>query len=135
VTTWLKSVGAITLFVEDLPRAKSFYQEVFGQPVLFEDDDSVAFRFENTIINLLKTPAAYDLIQPGKVAGSGSGSQFQFTIFVDDTDAICVELAKAGVELLNGPMDRAWGQRTACFPDPDGHIWEIAQEIAPAQAS
>jgi catechol 2,3-dioxygenase-like lactoylglutathione lyase family enzyme len=31
-----------------------------------------------------------------------------------------------GVELLNGPMDRPWGNRTASFRDPGGHIWEIA---------
>ena len=31
--------------------------------------------------------------------------------------------------LLNGPMDREWGMRTASFTDPDGHIWEIAQQL------
>ena len=30
-----------------------------------------------------------------------------------------------GVELLNGPMDRPWGVRTATFRDPAGHVWEI----------
>jgi uncharacterized glyoxalase superfamily protein PhnB len=34
-----------------------------------------------------------------------------------------------GVEFLNGPQDRPWGQRTAAFADPDGHVWEIAQEL------
>jgi uncharacterized glyoxalase superfamily protein PhnB len=33
------------------------------------------------------------------------------------------------VTLLNGPMDREWGMRTASFTDPDGHIWEIAQQL------
>jgi catechol 2,3-dioxygenase-like lactoylglutathione lyase family enzyme len=33
------------------------------------------------------------------------------------------------VELLNGPLDREWGVRTAAFADPDGHVWEIAQEL------
>jgi uncharacterized glyoxalase superfamily protein PhnB len=33
------------------------------------------------------------------------------------------------VSLLNGPLDRPWGVRTATFTDPDGHIWEIAQEL------
>jgi catechol 2,3-dioxygenase-like lactoylglutathione lyase family enzyme len=32
------------------------------------------------------------------------------------------------VELLNGPIDREWGVRTAAFADPDGHVWEVAQE-------
>jgi uncharacterized glyoxalase superfamily protein PhnB len=34
-----------------------------------------------------------------------------------------------GVEHLNGPVDREWGMRTASFTDPDGHIWEVAQQL------
>ncbi len=49
-----------------------------------------------------------------------------FTIDVDDVDAMCAELRSRGVELLNGPLDRPWGVRTASFADPAGHIWEIA---------
>jgi lactoylglutathione lyase len=49
---------------------------------------------------------------------------------VDDADAVSADLAKRGVELLNGPMDREWGVRTASFTDPDGHIWEIAQKLS-----
>ena len=53
--------------------------------------------------------------------------RFQLTIEVDDVDATCAELAERGVELLNGPIDRPWGVRTASFRDPGGHIWEIAK--------
>jgi uncharacterized glyoxalase superfamily protein PhnB len=61
------------------------------------------------------------------VATREAGSRLQLTIEVDDVDAICAQLAARGVELLNGPMDRPWGPRTASFQDPGGHIWEIAQ--------
>ena len=127
VEPWAKGIGAITLFVEDLGAAKKFYREVFGLPVAFEDDDAVAFNFGNTIINLLTTAAAPELIEPATVAGPGAGSRLQLTIEVDDVDAICAELATRGVELLNGPMDRPWGIRTASFRDPGGHIWEVAK--------
>ncbi len=53
----------------------------------------------------------------------------QLTITVEDVDAICAELAKRDVEVLNGPMNRPWGVRTAAFRDPGEHIWEIAQPI------
>jgi lactoylglutathione lyase len=33
------------------------------------------------------------------------------------------------VTLLNGPMARQWGVRTASFTDPGGHIWKIAQQL------
>jgi catechol 2,3-dioxygenase-like lactoylglutathione lyase family enzyme len=131
----LKSVGAITLFVEDARRSQSFYEEVFGLSVIWEDEDSAAFKFENTIVNLLRMPAARELIEPGAVASREAGSRFQLTIWVDDADTVCAELATRGVELLNGPMNREWGVRTASFTDPDGHIWEIAQKLPEADGS
>ncbi|MBA2568964.1 MAG: VOC family protein [Actinobacteria bacterium] len=127
VSSWPRGINAITLFVEDLAAAKRFYREVFGLPVAFEDDDSAVFDFGNTIINLLKTTAARELIEPAAVASREAGARLQFTIEVDDVDAMCAELATRGVELLNGPMDRPWGVRTASFRDPGGHIWEIGK--------
>jgi lactoylglutathione lyase len=43
--------------------------------------------------------------------------------------ARCAELAALGVKLLNGPMDRPWGVRTASFSDPADYLWEIAQQL------
>ena len=125
----LKSVGAITLFVADPQRSKSFYESVFGLAPAYEDESSAAFNFDNMIVNLLAVSAAHDLIEPATVAGPETGSRFQLTIWVDDTDAVCAELRSRGIELLNGPMDREWGVRTASFKDPDGHIWEVAQQL------
>jgi catechol 2,3-dioxygenase-like lactoylglutathione lyase family enzyme len=129
MTVSLKNLGAITLFVEDLERSRLFYEDVFGLQVINEDEDSAAFDFGNTIINLLRIPAARTLIEPGAVANREAGSRFQLTIWVDDADAACAELEARGVELLNGPMDREWGVRTACFTDPAGHVWEIASTL------
>ena len=127
MSSWPGRISAVTLFVEDLEATKRFYREVFGLPVVFEDDDSTVFDFGNTIVNLLKTTAAGELIEPAAVGAREAGARFQLTIEVDDVDAICAELAGRGVQLLNGPMDRPWGVRTASFSDPGGHIWEIAR--------
>jgi catechol 2,3-dioxygenase-like lactoylglutathione lyase family enzyme len=124
-----KSLGAITLFVDDPQRSKAFYSKVFDLPPAYEDENSAAFNFENTIINLLKSSAAPELIAPAPVGGRDAGSRLQLTIWVEDTDAACAALAERGVELLNGPVDRAWGMRTATFADPDGHVWEVAQAL------
>ena len=124
-----KSLGAITLFVDDPQRSKAFYSKVFDLAPAYEDENSAAFNFENTIINLLKSSAAPELIAPAPVGGRDAGSRLQLTIWVEDTDAACAALAERGVELLNGPVDRAWGMRTATFADPDGHVWEVAQAL------
>ena len=125
--SWATGIFAITLFVEDLHAAKQFYLRVFGLPVDFEDDNSIVFKFGNILINLLKTSAARELVEPAQVASREAGSRIVFTIHVEDVDAMCAELTGRGVEFLNGPMDRPWGVRTASFSDPGGHIWEIAK--------
>jgi catechol 2,3-dioxygenase-like lactoylglutathione lyase family enzyme len=127
VESWPSGISAITLFVEDLDAAKRFYGEVFGLAIAYEDDDSTVFDFGNAIINLLRVEAADELIRPATVASAAHGSRMQFTIEVEDVDAMCAELVGRGVVLLNGPIDRPWGIRTASFRDPAGHIWEIAK--------
>ena len=124
--SWPGGINAITLFVEDLDAAKRFYLKVFGLPLKFEDADSAVFDFGTTLVNLLRATAAPELIEPALVAPRDAGSRLQLTIAVDDVDATCAELVRRGVALLNGPMDRPWGVRTASFADPGGHIWEIA---------
>ena len=119
-------IAAITLFTDDLAASKEFYTRAFGMAVHFEDDASAVFRFGDTLINLLKSDEAHELIAPATVAAASSGARMQLTLGVDDVDAACAELAARGVELLNGPMDRPWGVRTAAFADPSGHIWELA---------
>lgn len=128
MSSWASMIDAVTLFVEDLGAAKAFYQEVFDLPVYYEDPNSAVFQFGDTLINLLEIGEAPGLIAPAPVASPEAGSRFQFTIGVDDVDAMCHVLKARGVELLNGPMDRPWGIRTASFRDPGGHIWEIAKE-------
>jgi catechol 2,3-dioxygenase-like lactoylglutathione lyase family enzyme len=123
------NVGVITLFQTDLDEAKEFYTAVFGKTADFADATSVTFHFDNTIINLERESAAHDLIAPATVAARESGSRFVLTIWVDDVGAASAELAERGVTLINGPIDRPWGTRTACFADPGGHIWEVAQDL------
>ncbi len=125
----LDNIGAITLFVADVERAKQWYQRVFERPLVHEDDESGVLQFGSTLINLLAISEAPELIAPAAVARADAGASAQFTIWVDDVDATVAALQGRGVELVNGPIDRAWGQRTACFADPDGHLWEVAQNI------
>lgn len=118
-------IFAITLIVEDLPKAKAFYASAFGQSVAFEDDASAVYRVGATMVNLLKSEAAPALVDPAPV-GSPGGVRAVYTIQVEDVDAAAAELAAAGVELLNGPMDRPWGPRTLSFRDPFGTVWELS---------
>ncbi len=123
---WATGVAAVTLFVDDIDAARTFYTTVFAKPLVHQDDVSAAFDFGTTVVNLLHTAAAPELVDPAPVAAPEAGARMVLTVGVDDVDAVCEQLAALGVKLLNGPMDRPWGIRTASFQDPSGHVWEIA---------
>ena len=124
------SIGAITLFVDDPKRSKEFYGRVFALEPDYEDEESVVFKFDNTLVNAVARAAvsADDLISPAPVAPGGAASSL-LTIWVENADEAAAEVTGRGVDLLNGPVDRPWGVRTAAFVDPDGHAWELAQPL------
>ncbi|HYM83865.1 MAG TPA: VOC family protein [Candidatus Dormibacteraeota bacterium] len=123
---WAKRLFAISLFVDDLPAARDFYRDVFGMPAVAEDDTSIAFRFPNVVVNLVTASSAAELIEPAPVGPPGTPGRAMYTLQVDDVDAACARLQERDVALLNGPMDRPWGPRTAAFADPSGHCWELS---------
>jgi catechol 2,3-dioxygenase-like lactoylglutathione lyase family enzyme len=128
--TELDELEVITLFVADVPATKAFYREVFGLPVVYEDDASAVVRLRNLLVNLLAAEQAPELVTPAPVAAPATGVRALLTVRVPDVDAVCAQLAGRGVALLNGPVDRPWGRRTAAFADPAGHVWEVAQDLA-----
>ena len=124
----LKSVGAITLFVDDPQQSKEFYARMFEVEAVFEDENSVAFKFDNLLLNLLKRgEAVTELLRP--VPAAELGASFELTIWVEDADAVCADLTERGVSIISGPIDRPWGMRSAAFLDPDGYLWEVAADI------
>ena len=125
--SFANQIFATTLFVSDKDVSKSFYERVFEKQPVFEDGNSVVFKFGEVMINLLQDSEAPELIGPATVASQSSGSRFQFTVQVEDVDAQVARLAALGVSLINGPLDRPWGIRTLLFADPDGHLWEFAK--------
>ena len=125
----MNGLEVISLFVEDLTSAREFYVKVFAHEMIYEDDVCSILRIGNIVINLLNIENAPTLVEPGKVAGPKAGARALYTVNVKDCDAVCAELKALGVPLINGPMDRPWGRRSAAFADPAGNIWEVAQEM------
>jgi catechol 2,3-dioxygenase-like lactoylglutathione lyase family enzyme len=127
---WPGGIAAITLVAEDLPAARQFYLDVFGLPVVFEDDSSAVFAFGGTLVNLLAASEAPVLVAPVPVADPAAGARSVLTLEVADVDAHVDLLAGRGAAILSGPVDRPWGIRTASFRDPTGQLWELAGPLA-----
>jgi len=126
----MPKISAITLVTDDLAASRAWYARAFGLAEHYADDVSVVFLFDGTMINLLQAAEAAELFTPAPVGGPDRGARAQFTVEVADVDAAVADLGAAGIPVLNGPLDRPWGIRTAAFADPSGHVWEFAAPLA-----
>ena len=124
MTDFPGGVTALTLFVEDLDVSRQFYDRAFGLAPIHVDETSTAYSFGGTVVNLLDVSASFELLDPAQPGPAGV-TRAVATITVDDVDTVAAALVERGIELLNGPLDRPWGLRTASFRDPSGHVWEI----------
>lgn len=87
------------------------------------------FKFDNLMLNVLLVSEALKLVELATIAATEAGVRYMSTIRVADADATCAELVRHGAAMLNGPIDRPWGRRSATFRDPAGNVWEIAQHL------
>jgi catechol 2,3-dioxygenase-like lactoylglutathione lyase family enzyme len=128
-----KAVEVISLFVEDLQSARHFYTGLLDLTVVYEDQVSCVVKLDNLMLNLLQASEASELVTPRQPGAAGDGPRFMITVATADANAMFSELSARGITFLNGPIDRPWGRRTAAFTDPAGIVWEIAQELPPAE--
>jgi len=131
------------LFVQNLPRARDFYEQVVGLEKLKESEVGCVFIVAKRQLLLLVTeekarvpsktrggeiPAC--LVGPGAALGAG---HIAFSVAEAEFDAWRTHLESKGVEVLS---EVAWepGGRSLYFRDPDGHglelatpgVWELA---------
>jgi catechol 2,3-dioxygenase-like lactoylglutathione lyase family enzyme len=131
MTQSLSAVNVITLFVADEQRSKEFYERLFGVAGADEGHGTVIFKLDNLFLRLLERgEAESEMLGRVPLADPESGASGQLSMFVDDVDALCAELAERGVSVVYGPVDRPWGVRSAGFRDPDGHVWQFGSDIA-----
>lgn len=119
-------VTQVTLLTADLPAAVVFYGEVLEAEELYQDDVCAIFRLGAILVNVLTEREGRKLVAPVEL-GSPQSRRSIVTLEVEDVGAVAQWLTDRGVVLLNGPLTRPWGPRTATFADPAGHVWEIAQ--------
>ena len=118
-------VHHIALRVSDLPRAKTFYTETLGFPLLMEVPGLVLFQAGGT---------AFGLRGPSEETPRGE-SFSPHRVGMDHIALACTEerelervaaaLADAGIENTGAKMDETLGKRYVAFKDPDRIAWEL----------
>jgi catechol 2,3-dioxygenase-like lactoylglutathione lyase family enzyme len=127
-------ITAITLGVDDLSRAKAFY-EALGWRSNTPPEMEVAFFQAGGMVLALwdREKIAED---SGVELGSGYGG---VTLAYNghspaEVDAVIAEARAAGATITREPGETFWGGYAGVFVDPDGHPWEVAHNAGWALA-
>jgi len=125
-----KEVDYVILYVSDLKRSIQFYCDKWNIPLKLRAQNYAEFRTRGTRLALFDAKEV-----PGLLGVKGRKKKYTFEVAfkVTDCDRTFAALKAASVKPIVPPTDRAWGQRTAYFEDPDGHLLEIAQDLKQAK--
>lgn len=123
----IKTTGVhhIALRVTHLPRAKQFYTETLGFPVLMDSPELVLFLAGGTAFGLRgPSPESpkQDVFSPHRV-----GIDHIALACTDETELerVADALKAAGVENTGAKLDPTLGKRYVAFKDPDRIAWEL----------
>lgn len=119
-------VSLITLGVDDLDKARSFYEQGLGWVPSEAPDGVVFYQLPGIAFALFgRAELAEDARHP--VDGRFSGITIAINQRTEaEVDAVLDQAAAAGATILK-PAERVfWGGYSGYFADPDGHVWEVA---------
>jgi lactoylglutathione lyase len=108
----------VAIFVNDLERARVFYEDQLGLPL--NARGSFGFQFGERVPYIGVHPALHERAR--EMVGRETG----ITLRVDDLYALKASLESKGVSLLTEPVQQGFGMM-AMVADPDGNVlalWE-----------
>lgn len=120
-------VTLITLGVSDLNRSKAFYGALGWTPTA-DEGQVVFYQINGMVLGLFGLePLAKDQGRPDAKLGTGATTLAQNFATDAEVDAAYALALKAGATPLKAPEKVFWGGYSGYYADPDGHVWEAAQ--------
>ena len=119
-------VSLITLGVDDLVRARRFYEQGLGWVPKAAPEGVVFYQLPGIALALFgRDDLAQDAHMP--VDGRFSGITIAINQRTEaDVDAVLAQAKAAGATILKPAEKVFWGGYSCYFADPDGHVWEVA---------
>lgn len=123
------AVSWIILVTDQYNKSRDFYTQTLGFSLEREvaTEEFCQFKLENCYLAVYGRAYFEKLFPAGTLKQSG-GAVYSFPDSTD-IDADYLALKNKGVAFIKEPTTQPWGQRTAYFTDPDGHLWELQQWI------
>jgi catechol 2,3-dioxygenase-like lactoylglutathione lyase family enzyme len=141
-------ISVITLGVDDLERAVTFYRDGLG----LKTDGIVGTEFEHGAVAFFDLQAGLKLAlwpraslahDAGLPLGLPSATELSLGHNVAsraEVDGVMEQAARAGARIVKPAQETFWGGYAGYFQDPEQHLWEVAwnpqwsftEELTPA---
>ena len=120
-------VTMITLGVKDLAASRTFYKAL-GWVESSRSQESIAFfQINGMALGLFGLDElAKDQGREGATLGFGATTLAQNFATEAEVDAAFAKALKCGASQLKAPEKVFWGGYSGYYADPDGHVWELA---------
>jgi len=118
-------ISIVTLGVDDLARARAFYERMGWQGQ--EVEETVFFQAGPMALVLWgRDKLAADSGVPDDGSGFDRVTLAQNVRSAAEVDAVVAAATEAGASVTRQPATTFYGGYASVFLDPDGHAWEIA---------
>lgn len=119
------------LVTDNYVQSRTFYAATLGFTIAREvaAEEFCQFTLAQGMFLAIYGRSFFEKLLPAGTLKQSGGAVYSFPDSTD-IDADCAALAAKGVNFVTKPTTQVWGQRTAYFTDPDGHIWELQQWVS-----
>ena len=119
----------MTMFTDDLVRARDWYVDRLDYKVDFDSDWFVQLRSPtNDAVELGILKRDHELVPEG-FRGPRAGAML--TVVVDDVEAVYRKAQDRGDQIIEVPRNLFYGQRRLLLQDPDGMLVDVSSECEP----
>lgn len=120
-------LSLVTLGVEDLARARAFYEDGLGWRASSAGNHEVVFfQLGGIALGLYAADALAKEANLPRGQGFGGMALAHNVRGRAEVDALLAEAEAAGGRILKPAEDAFWGGYSGYFADLDGHVWEVA---------
>ncbi|RRQ24144.1 VOC family protein [Guyparkeria sp. SCN-R1] len=122
-------LSVITLGVADLTRSRAFYEQGLGWTVGSAAEQVVFFQLNGIVLALYPREAlAADAGVPSSQGSGFAGIALAHNVRRrEEVDTVLATAERAGGRIAKPAQATFWGGYSGYFADPDGHLWEVAQ--------
>lgn len=133
------SITHVTVFVDDQDKALAFYRDVLGLQV---NTDADLGEMRWLTVNPPSQPTVQIVLEPVSMGGMRSdedaaaitelmakGTLNALIFQSDDVDADFERVRATGAEIMQEPIDQAYGVRDCAFRDPSGNHLRLSQPL------